>query len=115
MFVAMGLSAVFPVLHGVKLYGISEMQDRIGLTWVVLEGFLYILGAGLYAVSILVRHGVPEVLTSIGSMAGEIVARYVRHLGKLPSDISHACACSCYVAFVWPAQGFRLPPHCTRP
>src|ERR1700761_7752828 len=51
MFVAMGLSAVFPVLHGVELYGIAEMRDRIGLTWLVLQGFLYILGAGLYAVS----------------------------------------------------------------
>lgn len=51
MFVLMGLSAVFPVLHGLELYGIDEMQDRIGLTWLVLQGFLYILGAGLYAVS----------------------------------------------------------------
>ncbi|TVY84242.1 ADIPOR-like receptor SPBC12C2.09c [Lachnellula suecica] len=49
MFVAMGLSAVFPVLHGLELYGAKEMQGRIGLTWLVLEGFLYILGAGLYA------------------------------------------------------------------
>ena len=51
MFVAMGLSAVFPVLHGLKLYGIEQMRDRIGLTWLVLQGALYILGAGLYAVS----------------------------------------------------------------
>ncbi len=47
----MGLSAIFPVLHGLELYGIAEMQDRIGLTWLVLQGFFYILGAGLYAVS----------------------------------------------------------------
>jgi adiponectin receptor len=51
MFVAMGLSAVFPVLHGMELYGIKEMRGRIGLTWLVLQGALYILGAGLYAVS----------------------------------------------------------------
>jgi adiponectin receptor len=51
MFVMMGLSALFPVLHGLKLYRIEQMQDRIGLTWLVLQGFLYILGAGLYAVS----------------------------------------------------------------
>ena len=53
MFVAMGLSAIFPVLHGIELYGINEMRDRIGLTWLVLQGFLYILGASLYAVSLL--------------------------------------------------------------
>lgn len=51
MFVAMGLSAVFPVLHGIELYGFQKMRDGMGLTWLLLEGFLYILGAGLYAVS----------------------------------------------------------------
>jgi len=51
MFVAMGLSAVLPVLHGLKIYGFQQMQDRMGMTWMVLEGFLYIFGAGLYAVS----------------------------------------------------------------
>ncbi|KAF8852882.1 HlyIII-domain-containing protein [Acephala macrosclerotiorum] len=49
MFVLMGLSAVFPVLHGIEMYGMNDMRDRIGLTWLVLQGFLYILGAGLYA------------------------------------------------------------------
>jgi len=52
MFVALGLSAVFPIFHGLELYGIHEMRDRIGLVWLVLQGFLYILGAGLYAVSL---------------------------------------------------------------
>lgn len=51
MFVAMGLSAVFPIIHGMKMYGIENMRDRIGLSWLVLQGVLYILGAGLYAVS----------------------------------------------------------------
>ncbi|KAI4275703.1 MAG: hypothetical protein L6R38_005809, partial [Xanthoria sp. 2 TBL-2021] len=49
MFVAMGLSAVVPVLHGVKLYGLQKMNDRIGLSWLILQGFLYVLGAGTYA------------------------------------------------------------------
>ena len=47
----MGLSAVFPVLHGLKVYGIEKMNDQIGLTWLVGQGVLYILGAGIYAVS----------------------------------------------------------------
>ncbi|KAF2687541.1 HlyIII-domain-containing protein [Lentithecium fluviatile CBS 122367] len=49
MFVAMGLSAIFPVLHSINLYGVAHMRKSIGLDWVVLQGFLYILGAGLYA------------------------------------------------------------------
>lgn len=68
MFVLLGLSAVFPVLHGVELYGIAAMRDRIGLTWLVLQGFLYILGAGLYAVS--GRDPTKgNVLTTIGPLA----------------------------------------------
>lgn len=49
MFVAMGLSAVLPVLHGMKLYGLATLTQTIGLRWVVLQGLLYIIGAGLYA------------------------------------------------------------------
>jgi len=49
MFVLMGLSAVFPVLHGVKLYGVEHLRKSIGLDWIVLQGVLYIAGAGLYA------------------------------------------------------------------
>ena len=47
----MGLSAVVPVLHGVQLYGVADMRDRIGLFWMLLQGLFYIIGAGLYAVS----------------------------------------------------------------
>ncbi|KZF19794.1 hemolysin-III channel protein Izh2 [Xylona heveae TC161] len=49
MFVAMGLSAVFPVLHGLQLYGFEQINRQMGLSWTVLQGFLYILGAGIYA------------------------------------------------------------------
>lgn len=51
MFIAMGLSAVFPVAHGLVLYGVHQMNHQIGLFWLVLQGFLYVLGAGVYAVS----------------------------------------------------------------
>lgn len=49
MFVGMGLSAVFPVLHGLHLFGFERMQQQIGLSWLLLQGFLYILGAAIYA------------------------------------------------------------------
>lgn len=51
MFVAMGLSAVVPVMHGIKLYGVAQLERQIGLSWVVGQGVLYITGAALYAVS----------------------------------------------------------------
>lgn len=50
MFIAMGLSAVFPVLHGLKMYGIQRMNYQIGLFWLVLQGTFYIVGACIYAV-----------------------------------------------------------------
>lgn len=56
MFVAMGLSAIFPVIHGLMLYGLASMDRRIGLTWLVIQGMLYVAGAGLYAV------GIPQLL-----------------------------------------------------
>ncbi|KAI9660949.1 MAG: hypothetical protein M1821_009276 [Bathelium mastoideum] len=49
MFVGMGLSAVFPVFYGVKLYGIQRLDETMGLSWVVLQGLLYVLGAAIYA------------------------------------------------------------------
>jgi adiponectin receptor len=51
MFVMMGLSALFPVLHGVRLYGTRRMEEQMGLWWLVTQGALYIAGAIIYAVS----------------------------------------------------------------
>ena len=50
MFVAMGLSAVFPVLHGLHLHGISRTKKQIGLDWLVAQGIFYVMGAMIYAV-----------------------------------------------------------------
>ncbi|KAF2818992.1 HlyIII-domain-containing protein [Ophiobolus disseminans] len=52
MFVLMGLSAVFPVIHGIRIYGVEHMQVAAGLNYVVLQGILYILGAVIYAARI---------------------------------------------------------------
>ncbi|PQE28183.1 hemolysin III family channel protein [Rutstroemia sp. NJR-2017a WRK4] len=50
VFVALALAgAVIPTLQGVEMNGFTAMRERMGLTWVLLEGFLYVLGASLYA------------------------------------------------------------------
>lgn len=51
MFVCLGVSGVVPVVHGVTIYGYSELNERMGLNWVIFQGFLYISGAFIYAVS----------------------------------------------------------------
>ena len=52
MFVAMGLSAIFPVIHGLQIYGLDVMEDRMGLKWLVGQGVTYVLGATIYAMRI---------------------------------------------------------------
>lgn len=50
MFVLLGVSGVIPVVHGMQLYGgFMALDARIGLRWVLTEGAMYILGAGIYA------------------------------------------------------------------
>ncbi|GAB7362029.1 hypothetical protein MBLNU230_g2063t1 [Neophaeotheca triangularis] len=49
MFVAMGLSAIIPVVHGISIYGVSRLEKQIGLSWLVMQGLLYISGAVIYA------------------------------------------------------------------
>jgi len=51
MFVMMGLSAIFPVIHGIQMYGAAQLEKQIGLSWLVSQGGLYIVGAAIYAVS----------------------------------------------------------------
>lgn len=50
LFVAFGLSAVFPIIGGVVNYGFFEAWTRIQMKWVLLEGVFYIFGAFLYGV-----------------------------------------------------------------
>jgi len=49
MFVAMGLSAVFPIVHGLEARGMDALNKTIAFPWLVTHGVLYILGAALYA------------------------------------------------------------------
>jgi adiponectin receptor len=110
MFVGMGLSAVVPVLHGLEMYGFQAMRDRIGLVWLVLQGFLYILGAGMYAVSDPTSgfevYG--DTNRGLGTLAGKIGAWVVRHLGEFASDLSCVGCVGGGVTFVWFDCGVRL-------
>ena len=67
MFVAMGLSAVVPVVHGWRLYGIEQLERQIGLSWMVLQGLLYIAGAAIYAVSSVVARALCITLLTLPS------------------------------------------------
>ena len=51
MFVGMGLCCAIPVVHGLRVHGREAMEERIGLWWLAAHGLLYLIGAGIYAVS----------------------------------------------------------------
>ena len=53
MFVGLGASGVLPICHALSIYGYQALDQQMGLSWVLLQGFLYIAGAVLYAVSLL--------------------------------------------------------------
>ncbi|AMD20149.1 HCL002Cp [Eremothecium sinecaudum] len=50
IFVAFGLSAVFPILTGFGYYGIVQTTNRIQLKWILFEALFYIFGAFLYGI-----------------------------------------------------------------
>lgn len=54
-FVATGLSSFAPLVHGIKLFGLSQMLKQSGMPYYLTEGVLYILRAIVYAVSITAR------------------------------------------------------------
>lgn len=50
MFISLGLSGIIPICHGFFKFGYQALEDRMSLSWVVLQGLMYIFGAVLYAV-----------------------------------------------------------------
>ncbi|KID81123.1 Hly-III-related protein [Metarhizium guizhouense ARSEF 977] len=49
MFVGLGLSSMIPVIHGITIYGYKGLENRMSVTWTIVQGALYIFGAVLYA------------------------------------------------------------------
>ncbi|CEL51619.1 ADIPOR-like receptor SPBC12C2,09c OS=Schizosaccharomyces pombe (strain 972 / ATCC 24843) GN=SPBC12C2.09c PE=3 SV=1 [Rhizoctonia solani AG-1 IB] len=49
VFLALGLTAIVPVLHGLRLYGFSRLRQEMGLLWLLGSGVLYVTGALIYA------------------------------------------------------------------
>ena len=101
MYVALGLSAVAPVTHGLRLYGWRSMEERIAVRWVLAQGALYILGAVLYAVSAAPVRAEIRLDGSIESRAREVVPGTVRCPRQLASDLSRPHSDSC----VYPLDG----------
>lgn len=109
MFVGLGVSGVIPVLHGLSFYGYRQLDERMSLSWVLLQGGLYIFGAFFYAVSIWSSTSQKEAerwpICSLGSVSRAQVARRLRHLGKLAPDFPRFCPPGGGVALIRHGQG----------
>lgn len=51
-FVGTGLSGFAPLLHGISIFGFSQMMKQSGMPYYLIEGGFLLLGALVYAVSI---------------------------------------------------------------
>ena len=49
VFVGLGLSGIVPFIHGLLIYGYTELNQKMSLNLVLLQGFLYVTGAAIYA------------------------------------------------------------------
>jgi adiponectin receptor len=127
MFVGLGLSGVVPILHAMTTYGFDELDARMGLTWVILQGALYIFGAFLYAVCLApscvtafaqkflqwAMNVLPcaRQLTRIDALARTPIPGVLRPVGKLAPDIPRLCLTGRRLSLVWHGQGLRFPPQ----
>ena len=111
MFAAMGLSAVVPVIHGLRLYGYEQMVSLIGLPWLVLQGVLYVVGAAIYAVSprTFPRSMTTFLIHSQGSNTRALQSRSIRFKGQLASDLPLSGLAGRSVTSCGAAEGVRFP------
>ncbi|KAF2241533.1 putative hemolysin-III channel protein Izh2 [Trematosphaeria pertusa] len=49
LFVSLGLLSIFPILHGIYIYGFGELERMMGLRWSAVQGFFYILGCVIFS------------------------------------------------------------------
>jgi hypothetical protein len=110
MFVGMGVSAVFPVFDGLRMFGLEKMEQQIGLSWMVLQGFLYIFGAGLYAVSTCAALQNRNTHCRLDQSTREALARTIRYLWQFASNFPYIDCPGRHFASQRTAPSLRLPP-----
>lgn len=55
-FVGTGLSGFAPLIHGVKMFGLSQMMKQSGMPYYLVEGGFLLLGAFIYVVRLWISH-----------------------------------------------------------
>ncbi|EPT02308.1 hypothetical protein FOMPIDRAFT_1029386 [Fomitopsis schrenkii] len=102
VFIALGLSAIFPVVHGLLTHGLRKLLYEMGFGWLVASGALYISGALLYA------NRIPERL-SPGKFDYFFASHQIFHVCVVLAALSHyMCVLTAFEH--WHAQA---EPHCS--
>ena len=83
MFIALGLSAVFPVFEALYTHGRSQVQRNMSLTHVTIQGALYIVGAVIYAKRIPEKY-YPHTFDVVGA------SHQIFHVCVVLAGITHA-------------------------
>lgn len=76
-----GLSGIAPIIHAVKIFGLSQSIKQTGLPYYLLEGVLFIAGCGFYAVGPWTRN------SQAGFVANESQFRFPERLKPGRFDI----------------------------
>lgn len=108
MFAGMGMCAIFPVIHGLMIYGFVQMLDQIGLGWLVVQGVFYLTGTLLYAVSCSFLAIDWPTTDKVDAVSRISVSWKGRQVWCIPPDIPCLCGVGCSFSPHRSPQSFRL-------
>lgn len=83
MFIALGLSAVFPIIEAVLTHGVAKVEREMALSYCTVQGAFYIVGAIIYACRIPEKY-YPKTFDILGS------SHQIFHVCVVVAGIIHA-------------------------
>lgn len=90
MFVATGLSGIAPLIHGLNVFGMSQMM-RKAFPYTLAKAGCLLSGTSFYAVSLPISHTIeidPNTCGSEDQVSRKSISWQIRPMG-LPFDLSH--------------------------
>jgi hypothetical protein len=111
--VGLGASGFAPLIHGITMFGWSQMVKQSGMPYYLVEGGFLLTGSFFYAVRLQVSRGRildgnitdPDSCISVDQVSRESISRQIRYMGLLPSTISHHGGVRHYDSIGWNIAG----------
>lgn len=103
-FVATGLSGFAPLLHGVKMFGVSQMMKQSGMPYYLIEGGFLLSGALIYVVRLKNFH-IMKIDSDEHGFADQIsresISRQIRYIRLFPPNFPHLGGIRCGNPINW--------------